>query len=334
MLGFFAYFGFGVEGDAQARGGEHGQVVGAVAHGDRLAGVDAFFRGDLLEQLGFTRAVDDVAHHAAGELAVGHLQHVGVHVVQAQATLEVIAEVGKPARQHRGLVAKGPQVGHQRLSPFGEFKPVGHGLHHAFGQAGKRGHALAQAVVKVDLPTHRRLGDGGDLFAGAGFFGQLVDDLGLDQRAVHVEDHHAPAAAVSVVALPGQVQRVLGADVHKPRLHRRRVAGLATQPKLHAGPAGALRLVTRRASAEAVNHVDVQPLRGDLTGHRGELGGGHRAGKQGEDVPWLALLGAPVVVVGVGHRAGLEFQAQLRGRGFERGQRRFAWEAHHHAQQQ
>ena len=87
MFGVLFDQGFGAEGDAEAGFAEHGQVVGAVADGDRLFQADAFLGGDFPQQLRFALAVDDLSDHPAGNLAVFDFQFVGVDIINAQQIL-------------------------------------------------------------------------------------------------------------------------------------------------------------------------------------------------------------------------------------------------------
>src|SRR5882724_11829420 len=96
----------GVEGDAEAGGGEHGEIISAVADGDRLLERDVFLRGDFLEELRLALGVDDLALDLAGQDAALDLQVVGADVVDAELLLQVQAEEGEAAGDDGGLVAE------------------------------------------------------------------------------------------------------------------------------------------------------------------------------------------------------------------------------------
>ena len=78
----------GVEGNAQSGLGDHRQVVGSVAHGDRLREVDFLYLCDELEQFCFALAVDYVTDIMSGEFPVfAYLQLVGIDIVDAELAL-------------------------------------------------------------------------------------------------------------------------------------------------------------------------------------------------------------------------------------------------------
>ena len=71
-----------VKGDAQPRGGNHIDVIGTIAHGNRLAHAHSGIRGELPQEFLLGLAVNHLAGYAAGELAIGDLQSIGADVVQ------------------------------------------------------------------------------------------------------------------------------------------------------------------------------------------------------------------------------------------------------------
>ena len=56
------HLGLGMEGYAEAGGGKHGQVVGAVANGNCLGNVDFFYLGYDFQQFGLAFAVHDITY--------------------------------------------------------------------------------------------------------------------------------------------------------------------------------------------------------------------------------------------------------------------------------
>jgi hypothetical protein len=74
------------------------------------------------------------------------------------------------------------------------------------GQARQRRDARAQAGLEVELALHRPPGDRRDLVAAPGPARQLVDDLHLDERGVHVHRHQPLAAAAQALALHRDVE--------------------------------------------------------------------------------------------------------------------------------
>ena len=78
-------------------------------------------------------------------------------------------------------------------------------------QPGQGGHPLMQRFGEVDLTSHRRPGDGGHRSAGAGPFGQHLDDLALNQGGVDVEHDEPFSPSLEAEVLHGDVDALLGA---------------------------------------------------------------------------------------------------------------------------
>ena len=69
-----------------------------------------------------------------------------------------------------------------------EMQRVVHGVEHRHGKALQQRHARTERLTELHLAAHRALGHFGDLLAASGGLSQLVDDLLVDQRGVHI--HH------------------------------------------------------------------------------------------------------------------------------------------------
>ena len=87
----------GVEGDAETRGVQHVEVVGAVADRDGLLERDAVLRGEPRQRAGLAGAVDDLPDQAAGEPAVDDLEGVGRREVQPERLGQRVGDLGEPA---------------------------------------------------------------------------------------------------------------------------------------------------------------------------------------------------------------------------------------------
>ena len=87
VRGFSLNFGLGMQRHAKASGVQHRQVIGPIAHGHHLLGAQTqrFAVGNQLSLLAL--GIDNIAHHAAGELAVFDFQHIGNGGGQAQPSL-------------------------------------------------------------------------------------------------------------------------------------------------------------------------------------------------------------------------------------------------------
>ena len=298
MGGVFLDQRLGAEGDAQAGGAQHGQVVGAVAHGDHLLQVDAFSGGDLPQQLRLALAVDDRLRHLAGDFAVDDLQGVGVDVVDAQQFLQPVTEPGEAAGQNRGAVAQRFQGGDQPVGAFGELNALAHPFQGAFVQPFKQRHPGAEAFVEIQLAEHRPVGDRRHLLADAGLGGQLVDHLRADQRGIHIEYHQAAVAPESAVALEGDVQVAFVGDRQKGGAHGARITGFAAYRDFHAGAAVRVAVLAFQVhpAGKPGDAVDVKVVIRHHGGHVAELLGGDLARQQGNDVAVLALAGHPLLV--------------------------------------
>ena len=286
-----------MEGDAQSGHAQHGQVVRAVAHGNGLRDVHLLHLGDEPQQFRLALAVHHVAHVAAGQLAVHHLQLVGVDVIDAILLLQVFAEIGESAGQDGNLVAILLQNIHQAVHALGDGQVLGNVLHDAHVQPLQQGHPLAEALHEVNLAPHGPLGDSLHLVAHPGAHGQLVDDLRLNQRGVHVEANQAAHASVHVVQLEGEIHLQLRSHLHQLRLHLLAVLRRAAHREFDAGFRLRLGLVQGDAARQALDGVDVHALVGQDAGGCGNLVGGQLAAQQRQDVAVLALHAHPVLVL-------------------------------------
>ena len=70
-----------VKGDAQSRGGNHINVIGTIAHGDRLAHAYPGICGEFPQEFLLGLAINHLAGYAAGELAIGDFQGIGADVI-------------------------------------------------------------------------------------------------------------------------------------------------------------------------------------------------------------------------------------------------------------
>ncbi len=123
----------------------------------------------------------------AREFAVDNFQFVGIHIVKSVSLLEIVAEVGKSAREYRSLVAGALEHLHHAVDPFGDGEVLGNLAHHALVEPFEQSHALAETFAEINLSAHGAFGDGFYLIAYTGTHGQLVYDLSLDESRVHIE---------------------------------------------------------------------------------------------------------------------------------------------------
>ncbi len=235
MLGRSFNLGFGVERDPQSGFLQHGQVVGAVAHGDHLLQMDVFLEGQQFQQLGFPLSIHDLMKVFPGKFPVFDLQFVGKNVVEPQLGFQVISEVGESPGKDGGAVAVLFQRAQQAFGASGNGQVFGNFFHHRFVQSFQQRNPFFKTFLKIDLAPHGAFGDLFHLIAYAGPLRQLVDHLGLDQRGVHVETYQTPAAAVDVVFLKSNVDARFGGDVHESLLHGVQICGISPYRKFYHG---------------------------------------------------------------------------------------------------
>ena len=111
----------GVVGNAHAGGGQHFQVIGAVARGKHLVGAQAQLAAQFEQPVGLGLRVDDVALDHASQPAVDHFQGVGDGVIQAQLLFEPVGEIGEAAGNQADLDALGLAGGNQFFGARVEF---------------------------------------------------------------------------------------------------------------------------------------------------------------------------------------------------------------------
>ena len=110
----------GVERDAEAGRADHAEVVGAVADGDGLRQRHARRLREPAQRLGLAVPVDDRLDDPAGQPAVGDLEGVRGHVVDAELVRQRLDHRGEPAADDPALVAEALQRPDQRARPRGE----------------------------------------------------------------------------------------------------------------------------------------------------------------------------------------------------------------------
>ena len=154
-----------------------------------------------------------------------------------------------------------------------------------------------------------------DLVAGAGQPRELVDHLALDQRRVHVERNKASIAAEDRVVLERDVdlagfgdRRQRGSHAILVHLDRRRRRGGG---ELDAEALRGCIALERRARREAVDAIDVEPVRRHHARYLRDVRGRDR-GTEHRDDESPARLGADPLAILIGaRRRELHFDAEL-----------------------
>jgi hypothetical protein len=104
-IGLGAGCRFGPEGDGEAGGGHHHQVVGAVTDGNDLFLFQAEFIGQAGQVMGFGSGIDNVADDPAGELAATNFQLVRGGEIEAEFDAQALGEIGETAGENGGAQA-------------------------------------------------------------------------------------------------------------------------------------------------------------------------------------------------------------------------------------
>ena len=126
--------------------------------------------------------INDFAHITTGKLPVGaNLQLVGIDIVDAITTLQVLTEISESTTQDGNFVTITLQGGHQTINTLGDRQLFGYLLHHAHIESLEQTDAAGKTLLKVDFTTHGAFGDGTYLGTNTVALSQFVDTLGLNQ---------------------------------------------------------------------------------------------------------------------------------------------------------
>ena len=290
--------GLGVEGDPQPGRRDHVEVVGAVAHRDRLAERGARRGREAPQRERLSGPVHDRTGQPPGEPAIGDLQRVGGRVVDAEPGGEPVGELREAAADNPAPVAEPLERPDQRPRARRQPQLRPDGIDRGRVESGQQGHALPQGGGEVQLAAHRRLGHRGDLLGAARPGREQVDDLAPDQGGVDIKHDQAHRAPVQAAALHGHVRPL--------------VQGLPGQggPQPVRISPGYLELdAGHRPVREPSDPVDVGAAGRDPAGDGGDGRGRQRAAEH-RDVQAAA---APGRLAGAG--GDLQVQVQVRGHG-------------------
>ena len=217
-VGDLAQRRFGVEGHPEPGGGQHVDVVGAVADGHGLLHRHPGLLSEVTQRLGLARTVDDRADHPAGELAVDDLQLVGRDEVHHQLVRQRLDHLPETTGDDSAVIAEPAQRAQRGPRPRCQLDLLGHLVEHPGRQPGQRGDPSVQGLGEVDLTAHRRFGHLRDRRLGPGVRGEHLDDLALDQRGVDVEHDQPLGPPRQAVVLDGDVDALGDGDAGQDRL--------------------------------------------------------------------------------------------------------------------
>lgn len=197
VLGGCAHGGFGVEGDAEARFQQHGQVVRAVADGQCGTERQVFLRTMLQQGCALAFLVEDGLDDFAGQAAMGDFEVVGFVGIEADFGGDAAGEIAESARYQHAMRAARFHGLDQRAGAGHEGDAgVEHVFQCGFGQVFEQRHALAQGGFEIQLTVHGALGDFADQFFQAHAISQFVDAFLLDHGGVHVGNQQLFFAAL------------------------------------------------------------------------------------------------------------------------------------------
>ena len=273
-VGRVAHHGLGVERDAEPGGGDHVEVVGAVADRHRLGQRNPGVGGEPAQRLRLPGPVDHRAAQPPGQLPGRDLQLVGRHVADAELGGQRPDHLDEAAADDARLVAEAAQRPDQRARARGQ-PQFGPDLVEDPGlEPGEQRHPLAQRRGEVELAAHGGRGHLRHLLGAAGPGGQQVDHLVLDEGGVHVHHDQPQRAPVQPAALDRHVDPLLDRGAGQVLAEHRRV------------PAGDVHLdAGHRLLREPADPVDVRPAGRDPPGDGGDGGGRQRAAQQGDVQP-------------------------------------------------
>ena len=146
----------GVERDTQAGGGQHVEVVGAVAHRHRPGQRHARELGEPDECGRLSGAPDHRPVQPPRQPTVCDLQHVRRHVVDAQLGGQPLDDLDEPAAHHGRDVAEPLERPHQGPSARSQHELVADLVELRRWEACQEGEPPCSASAKSAPPGHRR----------------------------------------------------------------------------------------------------------------------------------------------------------------------------------
>ena len=141
--------------------------------------------------------------------------------------------------------------------------------------------------------SHGGEGDGAYLFAYAGAFRQLVNDLRLDKRGVHIDADQPSVAAEHIIALEGDVDPFFFGYLHQFALQRLAVGQIAAEGEFDTGMAFLHRHVNARTLAQAQDVVNIQLAFSQQSRHAGYMARIDLARQHGHHIAVLFLPSYP-----------------------------------------
>ena len=278
VLGFLAHERLGAVGNAHAGETEHGEIIGAIANGDGLIEGNSLFSADCLQHLSFALTVHNGRNDVAGNEAIDDFEFVGMEVINAKTGLQMTSEEGEAAGEDCGLVTLAFQRGNETFAASGDGNAIEQFEDPGLGQAAEQREAAGEALLEIEFAAHGGLGDARDFFSYAFHLGQLINDLGLDEGGVHVEDNEAAGAAELGYGLDDDVD---SGYREEGSTQLGGIEVLTADTELHAG--WTRRTAQRFAGTETFDGVKVKAMSGVDPDDRTEVGSGQDGSHHGHD---------------------------------------------------
>ena len=181
---------FAAIGGAQARRGDHRQVVGAVAEGAGFGWGQPAPRRQFLQGETLGIATEDRLFDPAGQTIVLDHQPVGPLFVETAGLADQLRKTGKSAGHQRTVGAVGTQGRHQASRPGGQHHALRGRLQNVDSEARQQGHPLYQGVLEIQFAGHAAGRDLGDSGADGRHFRQFVDHFLADADAFMFEHYN------------------------------------------------------------------------------------------------------------------------------------------------
>lgn len=182
---------FGAKGDAKTGGGQHRQIVGAVADGKRLLRRNTVFGHQREQRLPLGLARHDRVAYRAGNVSGPQIEPVGDDPIDPELGRDKFGKKHKPARNQRRHRSGGAHRGDQLSRPRRHSNSLGCSAQNTLIHPGEQSDARRQRGGEVDFAIHCAAGDFGDLGPQPEKVGEFVEHLVLDDRRLHIGNEEA-----------------------------------------------------------------------------------------------------------------------------------------------
>jgi tRNA dimethylallyltransferase len=180
--------GLGAERDPDPGGGQHRQVVGAVADGDRLGRRHAKLRRQRQQRHAFAVAGHDRPPHRAGDPPLDAVEMIGDDAIKAEGRRDRLGKDPKPARDQRRRRTRPAHRRNQRPRPRGQPDPLGRLFEEAPVHSLEECDASLERRGEIDLAIHRAPRDLGNPRTQTERLGDLVEHLVFDDCRFEIGD--------------------------------------------------------------------------------------------------------------------------------------------------